>query len=742
MSASKVHWMVSCRRAVVRESASYSELVQSWLDNLQSSMEVMRRWYKIEPAQYEAGRASVQHWFDVAKSVAAARDTLATLNAPDPAFYVRLWKGPLRVVTEQRQQPAPPGKEIVNPLKIESANGGIGPMNLNENAEMINFDAPFLMGDVVEFPLFKFLAACGLSDFGTAPSYTDKLSFNGKGSFLLGTSLKDASGNSPPASPLLHDNLVAMRFQLLLNCYLAAFYHDQPVFTPDEKRAIAKSDKKGTVYARGMLYAGELAIPREKQHWGVKNHEWCIEKKQKTPERIPTLSSLSKMSDDTVVTPGGTCSPTTLFLSNYMMRHFTEPYGGNSVYATLKQEYKGNAKPGQEPPRRAIEDSYQMTEAKDVAGLVPPVPEEDLRKALARLIEEVKRVLALVDGEQSFMRLALKEAEGWPEWATDVREKTRTAISKAADHPEKLIDTVNDSIKGGRTPAEEAAVMQRLHASLAKGAQNFGTELEKLTQSAEWSQFPKIGPAVDAKTVKAVREIDCPGGNCKSKHDFGKVESLRKALGSKQKNLEKKRDSREPLGDKVRARHVDLSNSEILSDVNSVSLDGHEWGVVRLYPHEKLLQSQTQPRAGFMAAYHPLDGKPWVESQEVLGMTKGQFFVFEEGDMLFEWTGTPVMTCNAGPFKWRPIVNNTFTVQVDDGRKSVAFGDGDKARTKPLQAIEKLRCQSPGDPLAANDPLALVHLTDPKAFEPIFIHPLEIAPFKDAATSRLSDPKP
>src|SRR5262249_40290908 len=145
MSTQRLHWMASCRRAVVRESIGYSDLMQSWLDNLQAQIEAMRRWYGIEPAQFQAGRGSVVHWMEVAESVAAARDTVATLDAPAATFYVRLWKGPLRVLLEQKTQPAPLGKVIVNPTEIEFDHGGPVRMKLNDNGEMINFDARFLM---------------------------------------------------------------------------------------------------------------------------------------------------------------------------------------------------------------------------------------------------------------------------------------------------------------------------------------------------------------------------------------------------------------------------------------------------------------------------------------------------------------------------------------------------------------------------------------------------------------------
>src|SRR5206468_3825350 len=92
-------------------------------------------------------------------------------------------------------------------------------LKLNENNEVGNHDALFLMGDVVEFPLFMFLEICGKKD------YAD-LQFDPAGSFLCGSSVKSRSGAERFAhsAPLLHDNLIAMRLQFILNLLRGAFY--------------------------------------------------------------------------------------------------------------------------------------------------------------------------------------------------------------------------------------------------------------------------------------------------------------------------------------------------------------------------------------------------------------------------------------------------------------------------------------------------------------------------------------
>lgn len=102
-------------------------------------------------------------------------------------------------------------------------------IRLNANREVEDAGSELLMGDVVEFPLHKFLYACGLA------RYRD-LDFDPEGSFLQGNSVRtrgssgsepSSSGSSPGAQ--LHENIVAMRFQLLLSLAQGSFWSSREV---------------------------------------------------------------------------------------------------------------------------------------------------------------------------------------------------------------------------------------------------------------------------------------------------------------------------------------------------------------------------------------------------------------------------------------------------------------------------------------------------------------------------------
>lgn len=728
-----LHWIVPARRAVLRGSVTYADLMRAWVTELGATQPQMSRWYPIQPPGYVAGIASITQWltssFPQAGGVPAARGATTTLDRPALSFHVRLWKGPLRVLLEAAAHPVPLGNAIDDPSEIEVQHGGPVRLVRNQDGEVTNTEARFLVGDVVEFPLWKFLGAAGASGFGSASSYTDVLRFNGEGSFLLGTAVKSPAGASPPDSPLLHDNLVAMRFQVLVNGGLGAYYHlDQPVFQ-DQARALAVPDGGRTVYARGWIYAGTLGRPnlaasaRQPEHWRVVNHGWCVAGNDEFAGNVPSIDGLAKLSDGFPVTTGMTCSPTTLFLSYYMMRHFAGGvYGGGSVGKTMLTM-----------PRADIRRTFEFLTHAQVGEMVPSVPEEELRAQLARLIERVGRGLSKVDGEQSFMRQKLAAAVAAPAWTSGVRPATQSALEGKVNDPKALLDKVNELARARRTPPEEVAALEQLHASLVQGAQEFRDELVGLLDAPEWSRFTSVAPDFSNRSnqghVAKVRAITCSGGSCRQPHDFRSINSLRDQLRAKQRNLERRSEDRRPLGAGRRGLTIDFS--EHLSDVNTVSLNGHEFAIVKLYPHAKLLHSQQLPRAGHMAAYNPLSGKPYWENDYV---QTGQFVVFEEGDRLFVWGGEKTRNAfGCGPLKWQKIPNNRCRVEVSGS--TVFFGDGETVRQKTLQGLARLQNRG-----ATPGPLAEAHLRAPAAFSPVLIHPIRGASSGagyDAAMSRL-----
>jgi hypothetical protein len=230
-----LHWFIPARRAVVRSTISYAALIEAWCEELERCSPALERWYGMTDVDCEDGVAEVRLWWrsyflHEDGGVAIPRDGESTIDTRALHFMPRLWKGPRRVLLEALTNGAPPGEEIFDPMVTAAPS-----LTLTLNREIESPDAILLMGDVVELPLFKFLGACGLHEYGSPSHFDDVYSFDPEGSYLLGTSLAE---DGPP----LHDNMIAMRFQMLLGAYVGAFYHDRPVFQSDKYGVRATSD--------------------------------------------------------------------------------------------------------------------------------------------------------------------------------------------------------------------------------------------------------------------------------------------------------------------------------------------------------------------------------------------------------------------------------------------------------------------------------------------------------------------
>ena len=224
-----LHWFIPARRAVVRGPTSYRDLIRAWRTQLSTHAEALRRWYPPLSADgVDAGIEAIESWEGAffSATLAAARNDLQTHNRASVHFKPRLWKGAYRVLCESAAGPNEPGPTIFEPSQSEDPK-----LVLTDKREIHNADAPLLTGDVVELPLHKFLAVAGLGEYGRRPRF-DQVEFDPEGSYLLGTSLK--------SQVPLHDNLLAMRFQLILGCYLGAFYHPEPVFKSETRAPTAK----------------------------------------------------------------------------------------------------------------------------------------------------------------------------------------------------------------------------------------------------------------------------------------------------------------------------------------------------------------------------------------------------------------------------------------------------------------------------------------------------------------------
>lgn len=266
----KLLFIVPARRAVVRQRCTYDEAMRAWFAECNAHAETLRAWYgPIRRPEASPDRALViLSWTRALREVtrtwqravaennatmvmeceaSAGGDMVCQTFTPPRA---RLWKGPLRVLLEQEKYGVlgrtlrtrgdaldgrlhPPfSARMMEPTGSGGvvADDGIvtvecdgGPVRLRQNArgEVTVIDADFLPGDLLEFPLFTLLDLFAVQGM-------DGATFNGHGSPFLGTSVADRTGSSPGAVRL-HDNMLAMRFQLHLNLTRGAFYSLRPV---------------------------------------------------------------------------------------------------------------------------------------------------------------------------------------------------------------------------------------------------------------------------------------------------------------------------------------------------------------------------------------------------------------------------------------------------------------------------------------------------------------------------------
>jgi hypothetical protein len=355
-----LNWIVPLRRAVVTGRQSYREVMESWemaLDVPQHRQKMIW-WYALASSAYERGCASLSNWItslSEAQLLPAAPEEVATIDAAPFAYWVRLWKGPVHVLREQAAD---------RPL-IQYR---------DQTREVINPDAEFLPGDLIEYPLFKFLAVCGKSDY-------ENLRFNAAGSPFLGDSVIDDSGAVCGGGRSLHDNMLAMRFQLIFNLGMGAFWHHAPLYTRRAGSGLLGEADGSRVYARGMMYGATLTVksrPAESPprripcpsaphwlyltlHWGTRN-----------ARVVPTRSSYdNNLLPDQPLTPAWSCSPCTLALSYFLLD--AERWSTNSIESNFTA---GNLSSygAEEITRAQLLGSDRPPEQSYTVNLVPASP--------------------------------------------------------------------------------------------------------------------------------------------------------------------------------------------------------------------------------------------------------------------------------------------------------------------------------------------------------------------------------
>ena len=332
------NWIVPFRRVVIKKKLRYRDLMWRWLrilsphvvtrpdlpesqqevDDLGDAEVLLAVWYDRDAeehrADYRRAVARLRRWWHLTfleAKIASSPVGTTTCEVGGPNFHARLWKGPKRVLLEQ---PPPKDKPPLDAsyVPIELVDGRIETHCLEDGSlpEVLLYP-----GDVLELPLHVFLTEYGLSDF-------DDLEFDPTGSFYLGTAVRSKSGAAREEQPKLHDNLLAMRFQLVHALNMANCYHAEPVYTSDMKFGPSLKPEGAGVYARGMPFAGNPSIGN--QAFGSYDPAWKVGTVNTPipavdrPICMPTYKSLEKFAKDLPYTWSWTCSPFAHFFFSFM----------------------------------------------------------------------------------------------------------------------------------------------------------------------------------------------------------------------------------------------------------------------------------------------------------------------------------------------------------------------------------------------------------------------------------------
>ena len=377
------------------ETVTYEQALNAWIASLRENGDTLKDWYlpSRNPADQQnlfgRAHAALTHWTETflgsdgadirritipyqgAHSVALGH--LQTISSPTPRFPVRLWKGPFRVLNESQPTHHADGC-VETTVRRPSAT-----LILNPFKEVSNPQAIFLPGDVIEFPLFRFWSAAGLRQYRAAV-------FNPKGSFFLGTSVGEIVGpagasatseapepesdtsdedhealdpgvdDASPAEPdpaatregditaagwrirspgqiRLHDNILAMRFQLLLNAAIGAYYKSSRVFagTVTGLEHHIRQVAGGEVHGRGLVYGGVLGCVNR----STAPNAYILSSNNWGTRALP--ASLSRLQGSQRLTWSWSCSPCALALSYYLVNTSSgfPSDGGHEIYTEM-----------------------------------------------------------------------------------------------------------------------------------------------------------------------------------------------------------------------------------------------------------------------------------------------------------------------------------------------------------------------------------------------------------------------
>lgn len=327
------NWIVPCRRVAITSRCNYRDLIESWYHQCGTHSATLLRWYPfLNQAAIARGRTwlrTVYSQIDPTSRELLRPASVAVANTVNtvPHAYVRLWRGPHRV------------------LHVTETDESLGRNNAEK--EVRAYSAVFYPGDVVELPLHRFLAAC-IGDTSDRCRNFWNLRFNGDGSPFLGNTVLNAEGQVPRGEYALHECMLSMRFQLVLNLAICGFYRAEPVYRGNASQSLGSPEGQA-IYARGMMYAGEFAIgggtsmPTASpalRSWPSNVWRYGTRKWGETPNAdvqyryLPTEGSYANLLPDFPLTPGWACSPATIAMTSILLNRAGS--GSDSVSASVR----------------------------------------------------------------------------------------------------------------------------------------------------------------------------------------------------------------------------------------------------------------------------------------------------------------------------------------------------------------------------------------------------------------------
>jgi len=676
VTAPDIHltWIVPCRRACVKKRVLYHVLLDKWRQNLVLHQATLIRWYDLDPTRFSGAEARLsarvaqmnpEQPADVSRSAQPGTGGSALALSP---MRVRLWKGPLRVLLEDQareegQPPLPSPPDAEEELDVTEIEHGRDQLRLElsrSHKEAVNPNAEFLMGDVVEFPLFKFLVDCGKTQY-------QGISFNPEGSFLCGTALAD---NGQPrvidSEPGIHDNLIAMRLQLLLCLFRGAFYNLVAMYGSSTlaPRAADPDSRQLTVYARGLMYGASWMDPSASLgdgYWQAATSEWGYRFRHNMPANLPTRAGLNAFAGgaDPVLTPGIACSPTSLTLSSFMLN--LDGWGRDSVSSQLTPGYRFHPLGADWDPQGSIYwGKFEETPipAAEMLG-EGSTSRQQAREQLGQRIAEILRDLG---------RPAPLE---WPCISQDslsgLDQSTRSQIDRERSQgdPAGVLSAANARLRAIRAaaPTEERerereaqrTILRTIHRHCHDRFREVRQRLQALLEDeATWSRAELQPPGLEIPDWPA--DSHPAESECTADHGItdGTVTRIRRRL----------EDMQEELTGRTACRNM----LDVFHDITVFSLPAHELSIVKVYPYDQIMTRDTLPLSGRMAAYDPLSGaEQFPEGLE----QEAQLFYLEASGALEQWTrpnGQKVQACGIQPFKWATIEGNTMHVWSEGER--------------------------------------------------------------------------